>query len=334
MPSDGRIGYDGQTLMTATKDNCVLVRAENLHKSYGAVQALRGISFEMKKGEVFGLLGPNGAGKTTTMEILTSLRPPDAGLVQVCGLDPTRESNELKEKIGAQLQATVLPDKMRVEEALRLYASFYKHRASIEALLESFGLTEKRRTFYEHLSGGQKQRLALALALVNNPELVLLDEPTVGLDAMLRRDIYSLIERFRSEGRTVLLTTHYIEEAERLCDRVAIIDHGQVVANGSPRELIKGSGKGTRLEVRIAKPVSAQRLKQLDAVLDCRETDGIYFLHAQPATQAVVSLIRFLEAENNSLLDLHISQPSLEDVFVEMTGRKINDEGGMMKDER
>jgi len=312
----------------------VLVRAENLHKSYGAVQALRGISFEMKKGEVFGLLGPNGAGKTTTMEILTSLRPPDAGLVQVCGLDPTRESNELKEKIGAQLQATVLPDKMRVEEALRLYASFYKHRASIEALLKSFGLTEKRRTFYEHLSGGQKQRLALALALVNNPELVLLDEPTVGLDAMLRRDIYSLIERFRSEGRTVLLTTHYIEEAERLCDRVAIIDHGQVVANGSPRELIKGSGKGTRLEVRIAKPVSAQRLKQLDAVLDCRETDGIYFLHAQPATQAVVSLIRFLEAENNSLLDLHISQPSLEDVFVEMTGRKINDEGGMMKDER
>ncbi len=166
----------------------------------GRCQALRGISFEMKKGEVFGLLGPNGAGKTTTMEILTGLRPPDSGSAKVCGLDPTRESDELKEKIGAQLQATVLPDKMRVEEALRLYASFYKHQASIEALLDSFGLTEKRRTFYEHLSGGQKQRLALALALVNNPELVLLDEPTVGLDAMLRRDIYSLIERFRERG--------------------------------------------------------------------------------------------------------------------------------------
>jgi len=311
----------------ATNNKSILVRAENLHKRYGDVHALRGISFEMKKGQVFGLLGPNGAGKTTTIEILTGLRQADGGSVRVCGLDPTRESDELKEKIGAQLQATVLPDKMRVEEALWLYASFYKQRASIEKLLASFGLAEKRRTFYEHLSGGQKQRLALALALVNNPELVLLDEPTVGLDAMLRRDIYSLIERFRDEGRTVLLTTHYIEEAERLCDHVAIIDHGQVVASGSPRALIKSSGKGTRLEVRIANPVPAERLKQLDAVLDCRESDGIYFIHAQPATQAVVALIRFLETENNTLLDLHIAQPSLEDVFIETTGRKIDDAG-------
>jgi len=318
--------------MAANNDSTVLVRAENLHKSYGEVQALRGVSFEMMRGEVFGLLGPNGAGKTTTMEILTGLRPPDSGSVQVCGLDPTRESNALKEKIGAQLQATVLPDKMRVEEALRLYSSFYRHRAPIQALLESFGLAEKRRTFFEHLSGGQKQRLALALALVNNPELVLLDEPTVGLDATLRRDIYSLIERFRNEGRTLLLTTHYIEEAERLCDRVSIIDHGLVVACGTPRELIQRSGKGTRLEVRTARPVDVERLKQIEAVLDCRETVGMYFIHAQPPTQAIVSLIRFLEAEQNALLDLHISQPSLEDVFIEMTGRKINDEGGLMND--
>lgn len=302
-----------------------LVSVANVHKSYGDVQALRGISFEIKKGEVFGLLGPNGAGKTTTIEILVGLRPPDEGSVQVCGLDPTRESEELKQRIGAQLQGTVLPDKVTVEEALRLFASFYKRSVPIETLLENFGLVEKRRVYFDVLSGGQKQRMALALALVNDPELVLLDEPTVGLDAMVRRDIYAVIERFRSEGRTVLLTTHYIEEAERLCDHVAIVDHGQVVAVGTPRELVDRSGKGTRLEVRLAKPVESEKLKNLDAVVDCRESDGIYVLHAQPPTQAIVGLIHFLESEGNALLDLHIAQPSLEDVFVEMTGRKMEE---------
>jgi ABC-2 type transport system ATP-binding protein len=312
--------------MGANENSSPIVSAENLHKSYGNVLALRGISFEIKKGEVFGLLGPNGAGKTTTIEILVGLRQPDQGTVRVCGLDPARESNELKQRIGAQLQATVLPDKMSVEEALWLFASFYKRSVSIESLLENFGLVEKRKAFFDKLSGGQKQRLALALAVVNNPELVLLDEPTVGLDAMLRRDIYAMVERLRNEGRTVLLTTHYIEEAERLCDHVAIIDHGQVVAIGTPRELVARSGKGTRLEVRLAKPVDADRLKKLDAVFDCRVADGIYVLHAQPATLAIVGLVHFLEEDNNALLDLHIAQPSLEDVFVETTGRKMGDE--------
>ncbi len=312
--------------MGANENNLPIVSAENLHKSYGDVLALRGISFEIKKGEVFGLLGPNGAGKTTTIEILVGLRQPDQGTVRVCGLDPARESSELKQRIGAQLQATVLPDKMSVEESLWLFASFYKKSVPIESLLENFGLAEKRKAFFDKLSGGQKQRLALALAIVNNPELVLLDEPTVGLDAMLRRDIHALVERLRNEGRTVLLTTHYIEEAERLCDHVAIIDHGQVVAMGTPRELVARSGKGTRLEVRLAKPVAADQLKRLDAVSDCRVNDGLYVLHAQPATQAIVGLVHFLEEDNNALLDLHIAQPSLEDVFVETTGRKINAE--------
>jgi len=311
--------------MATNNSNSVIVRAQGLYKRYGNVEALRGVSFEIKKGEVFGLLGPNGAGKTTTIEILEGLRQPDTGSVQVCGFDPARESMHLKQKIGAQLQATVLQDKVRVEEALRLFASFYWKNVSVKTLLDQFGLTEKRHAFFENLSGGQKQRLALALALVNDPELVLLDEPTVGLDAQLRRDIHALIGRLREEGRTILLTTHYIEEAEKLCDRVAIIDHGCVVALGTPRDLVRSSGQGTRLEVHLAKSAPVEQLKELEAVLDCRETDGIYFLHAQPAAQAIAALIRFLETQQNTLLDLHIAQPSLEDVFVEMTGRKLRE---------
>jgi ABC-2 type transport system ATP-binding protein len=305
--------------------NSAVVRVEGLRKRYGDLEALRGITFEIRTGEVFGLLGPNGAGKTTTIEILEGLRQPDGGTVTVCGMDPSSEPNALKQRIGAQLQATVLPDKIRVEEAIALYAGFYQHSASLEMLLDRFGLQEKRRTFFENLSGGQKQRLALALALVNNPELVLLDEPTVGLDAQVRRDIYGLIEHFREEHRTTLLTTHYIEEAERLCDRVAIVDHGQVIALGTPRELVRGSGKGTRLEVTLARPVTPDRLKQLDAVSDCTQENGKYILHAQPPAAAVAALLRFLESEGNALTDLHIAPPTLEDVFVEMTGRRMEE---------
>ncbi len=300
-----------------------VVQVENLRKSYGSLEALRGISFEIKSGEVFGLLGPNGAGKTTTIEILEGLRQADGGSVKVCGVDPAQEQAALKQRIGAQLQNTVLPDKIRVEEALTLFATLYRTPASVEILLQRFGLTAKRRAFYEKLSGGQKQRLALALAMVNNPELVLLDEPTVGLDAQLRRDIYDLIETFREERRTILLTTHYIEEAERLCDRVAIIDNGQLIALGTPRELIEKSGRGARIEAVFAHPVPPQRLQQIEGIMDCRENEGKYLIHAQPTALAVAALVKFLEANNNSLLDLHIAQPTLEDVFIEMTGRRM-----------
>lgn len=302
-----------------------MVQADRLQKRYGAVEALRGMSLEIKKGEVFGLLGPNGAGKTTTIEILEGLRRADSGSVRVCGFDPAREATGLKQRIGGQLQSTILPDKIRVEEALRLYASFYERPASVVELIERFGLQDKRRAYFEKLSGGQKQRLALALTLVNDPELVLLDEPTVGLDAMVRREIYDLIEQLRADGRTVLLTTHYIEEAERLCDRVAIVNGGQVVALGTPKELVQNSGRGVRMEARTSKLISMEKFRTLDGVAECCEQGGAYVMGAQVVAKAVVSLVRLLEAERAELLDLHITRPSLEDVFVQMTGRRIED---------
>ncbi len=312
--------------MTSTSGNHEpVVLAHGLRKRYGTVEALRGISLEINKGEVFGLLGPNGAGKTTTIEILEGLRRADSGTVQVCGFDPVREAAGLKQRIGAQLQSTILPDKIRVEEALRLYASFYERPASVAALIERFGLAEKRRAYFEKLSGGQKQRLALALTMVNDPELVLLDEPTAGLDAMVRREIYDLVEQLRADGRTVILTTHYIEEAERLCDRVAIVNGGQVIALGTPKDLVQGSGRGVRVEVRTSKPVPMEKFRQLDGVREAREQDGAYVMDAQIVAKAVVSLVHLLEAEQAELLDLHIARPSLEDVFVQMTGRRIDD---------
>ncbi|MGH9405578.1 MAG: ATP-binding cassette domain-containing protein [Terriglobia bacterium] len=312
-------------MSNGTHNHTAVVEARGLRKHYGNVEALRGVSFEILKGEVFGLLGPNGAGKTTTIEILEGLRRADAGTVRVCGFDPAREASGLKQRIGAQLQSTVLPDKIRVEEALRLYASFYERPAPVAALIERFGLEEKRRSFFEKLSGGQKQRLALALTLVNDPELVLLDEPTAGLDAMVRREIYSLIEQLRSDGRTVLLTTHYIEEAERLCDRVAIVNGGEVIALGTPQELIKGSGRGVHIEVRASKPVPVEKITRLDGVFGASERDGAYLIDAQGVAKAVVALVHLLEAEQAELLDLHIARPSLEDVFLQMTGRRIED---------
>jgi ABC-2 type transport system ATP-binding protein len=302
-----------------------ILEVTNLVKNYGDVQAVRGVSFNVEEGEVFGLLGPNGAGKTTTVEILEGLRNLDGGSVRVCGLDPQVNGRELKHEIGASLQSTSLPDKLRVIEALRLFASFYKKRRDPEDLLKRFGLEEKRNTYYSQLSGGQKQRLALAMALVNDPRVLFFDEPTAGLDPQVRREIYDIIEELRRDKKTILMTTHYIEEAERLCDRVAIVDHGKVIALGSPRELKQRSGGKTRIEVKLARPVSNGALQGLEGVADAREVDGTYVLHTQRPPQAIVSLVKHLEAEGNELVSLEIATPSLEDVFIEMTGRRLRD---------
>jgi ABC-2 type transport system ATP-binding protein len=302
-----------------------ILQVENLVKSYGDVQAVRGVSFSVDEGEVFGLLGPNGAGKTSTVEILEGLRDLDTGRVSVCGLDPQRDSQALKHEIGAALQSTSLPDKLRVMEALRLFASFYKRRRNPEELLKRFGLEEKRNAFYSKLSGGQKQRLALAMALVNDPKVLFLDEPTAGLDPQVRREIYDIIEELKREKKTIVMTTHYIEEAERLCDRVAIVDHGKVVALGTPRELKSRAGSATRIEVRLAKPEADGALKKLEGVSDARELDGAYVIHSLRPPKTIVDLVKHLEAEGNELVSLEIASPSLEDVFIEMTGRRLRD---------
>ena len=302
-----------------------IIQVENLYKNYDTVEALRGASFAVQEGEVFGLLGPNGAGKTTTVEILEGLRTPDRGIARVCGLDPEKTGESFKEIIGAVLQSTALPAKLKVREALELFANFYPRRADVGQLIRRFQLEEKADAFYSNLSGGQKQRLALAMALVNDPRVVFLDEPTAGLDPQVRREIYDIIQELRSGKKTVLITTHYIEEAERLCDRVAIIDHGRVIAMGTPRELKQGSAGTTRIEVRMARPLANGMMSRLDGVASCREFDGVWALSSTRPPQTIVALVKQLEAENNELQSLEMFSPSLEDVFIELTGRRLRE---------
>lgn len=302
-----------------------ILKVENLVKRYGHVEAVRGVSFEVAEGEVFGLLGPNGAGKTSTVEILEGLRDPDGGSVSVCGLNPQTHAHELKHEIGAALQSTSLPDKIRVMEALRLFAGFYKRHRDPEELLKRFGLVEKRNTFYSQLSGGQKQRLALAMALVNEPRVLFFDEPTAGLDPQVRREIYDIIEELRHEKKTIVMTTHYIEEAERLCDRVAIVDHGKVIALGTPRELKSHSGGTTRIEVRLSKPATDGALSALEGVADARLLGDTYVMHSDKPPKTIVDLVKHLEGNGNELISLEIASPSLEDVFIELTGRRLRD---------
>src|SRR5579859_526967 len=233
-----------------------VIQVQALEKRYDKVEAVKGIDFQVAAGEVFGLLGPNGAGKTSTIEILEGLRPRTGGEARVLGFDPDRQKQQLKDRIGVCLQATNLPAKIRVHEALDLFGSFYTRSISTEQLLKRLQLWEKRMAFYDTLSGGQKQRLALALALVNDPQLLFLDEPTTGLDPQIRLEIHGLIEEMKSEKRTVVLTTHYIEEAERLCDRVAIIDEGKIVAMGTPRELQQKSRTQSHIQITCSEPVN------------------------------------------------------------------------------
>ena len=300
----------------------VVVR--DLRKSYDRVDAVRGVSFDIQPGEIFGLLGPNGAGKTTTVECIVGLREPDAGLLEVCGLDARREPRAVKQKIGVALQSTSLQDKITPREALRLFGSFYRERVPPETLLERFALTEKADARVETLSGGQRQRLALALAFVNRPQLVFLDEPTTGLDPQSRRELHAAIAGMKHDGYTVLFTTHYLDEAEQLCDRVAIIDRGEIVATGTPRELIAHSRGSQTVTLQTTRPIEQARLAALPGVSEVEigtgERDGADVrLQTTNATATLAGLTQLLEEFRADVVELHLRKASLEDVFLQLT---------------
>ncbi len=303
------------------------IEVRGLRKSYGEVEAVRGIDFEVAAGEVFALLGPNGAGKTTTVEILEGIRQRTSGDVRVLGFDPDRQKMQLKDRIGVCLQSTNFPDKMRVREALDLFGSFYSQTRGTAALLGRLQLEEKRDAFYGTLSGGQKQRLAIALALVNNPALLFLDEPTSGLDPQVRLEIHALIAQLRAEGCTILLTTHYIEEAERLCDRVAIIDEGRIVALGTPRELQKAGEAESSVTILCDQTLIGRNLPAWPGATKTELSDDGRRLTAHSAHPArtLAGMLNWLEVSRIGLEDVRLSRPTLEDVFIAMTGKRLRE---------
>lgn len=303
------------------------IYVRGLRKSYGDFEAVKGIEFEVRPGEVFGLLGPNGAGKTTTVEILEGLRPRTSGDVKVLDFDPDLQKQKLKDRIGVALQATNLPDKITVRESLNLFAAFYTQTVDGDALLKRLQLWEKKDARYATLSGGQKQRLAIAMALINDPRLLFLDEPTTGLDPQVRLEIRDLLEELRAENRTILLTTHYIEEAERLCDRVAIIDAGEIIAIGSPRELQEKSASQSAIEMTMTAPWRGGELPQWpQATGIALSSDGhrINVTSSHPA-KTLVEMVKWVDAQGIELADVHLKRPTLEDVFIELTGKKLRD---------
>jgi ABC-2 type transport system ATP-binding protein len=301
------------------------VVVQDLHKRYGDFEAVRGVSFDVAEGEILGLLGPNGAGKTSTLECVIGLRRPDRGSIQLSGLDALAHPQRVRQLFGAQLQATALQDKITPREAIGLFASFYDDPADVDELINRFQLREKQHAPFDTLSGGQRQRLALALAFVNRPQVLFLDEPTAGLDPQSRRELHESIRRMRDEKRTVLLTTHYIEEAHQLCDRVAIIDHGKLVATGSPEELIARSTTLPTMTFRVTKPVAGEHLRDLPGVRDVTWSGESGSLRAVAVGPMLIELVRLLEAQGTELVDLQLHKPTLEDVFIELTGTSLRE---------
>jgi ABC-2 type transport system ATP-binding protein len=308
----------------AIDDNAIVI-VENLYKNYGDLYAVDGISFEVKRGEIFGLLGPNGAGKTTTVEIIEGLRQSDNGLVQVCGFNPATQTQELKQHIGVSMQLTALPDRLKVREALHLFASFYRWRVNVDELLQLVSLEEKAESFFHTLSGGQQQRLAIGLAIVNDPTIVILDEPTAGLDPQARLNVLELIKTLREQGRTIIFTTHYMEDAEKLCDRVAIIDEGKIIDIDSPQHLIAHSHKSSRIAFNTATPLTPALLRQIPFSEGLEINSEGYVLQTTNSPHTIMELIKWLETEKQELVDLHVKRPSLEDVFIELTGRRLRE---------
>lgn len=303
-----------------------VIRARGLRKRYGGVVAVDGVDLTVYRGEVFGILGPNGAGKTTTLEMIEGLRKPDAGSIEVAGYDAVREPGKLKRIIGVQLQTTALFDYLSVEETLALFADLYGvdgSREHVWRLLKMVSLTEKKDARVDQLSGGQQQRLSVALALVNDPRVVFLDEPTTGLDPQARRNMWELVRKIRSEGRTVVLTTHYMEEAEELCDRVAVMDHGRVLVCDAPLALIRSLDVDATVLVTIDGPMGG--LEGLPGVRGVEREGDDLRLRTSNAQDTIVGLMRLASENGARLRNLSVRSANLEDVFIAYTGRSLRD---------
>jgi ABC-2 type transport system ATP-binding protein len=297
----------------------------DVRKRYGAVQAVDGVSFDVQPGEVFGLLGPNGAGKTTTVEMLEGLRAPDSGELEVLGIDVARNPDELKQRVGVTLQTAELYPKLTVVEVLDLFRSFYKRSLPTDQLIEFLDLGERKSAQTRQLSGGQRQRLAVALALVNDPEVIFLDEPTTGLDPAARRSLWDLVQKLQGQGKTILLTTHYMEEAEVLCDRLAIMDHGKILAMGTVNELVANRFKDRSVRFDEIAAITDEQLTGLPGVESIKHDDGETVLYTQDVPGTIGGVLALTEVLGVEPGNLGIRRPTLEDLFLDLTGRALRD---------
>jgi ABC-2 type transport system ATP-binding protein len=311
--------------MTVTTGADPVIRVRGLTKRYGDVEAVAGIDFEVAKGEIFGLLGPNGAGKTTTVEILEGLRQPDGGEVSVLGVDVTRHADQLKPRIGVSLQTAALYPKLTVTELIDLFRSFYPRARSTEEVIDALELGERRGARSEVLSGGQRQRLAVALSLVNDPELVFLDEPTTGLDPAARRSLWEIVRGFRAQGRSVLLTTHYMEEAEILCDRLAIMDHGRILEMGTVEQLVSKHYQERTVRFDRLEGLTRDELAALPAVTSVKEDHDEALVYTTDPGRTIGGLLDLADSRGLEPQNLGIRRATLEDVFLDLTGRALRD---------
>jgi ABC-2 type transport system ATP-binding protein len=303
----------------------IAVEVKDLVKRYGDLTAVNKVSFAIEEGEIFGVLGPNGAGKTTAIEMIEGLRRPDVGSIKVCNIDVTKDPEKVKEVIGVQLQSTSIYKRIKVGEAIDLFGGYYKKSLPTTDILHEVSLEEKRESYVQSLSGGQKQRLALALALVNDPKVIFLDEPTTALDPQARRNIWEIIEGLSKKGKTIILNTHFMEEAERLCERVGIMDHGQIIALDTPANLISKQNLGSAVEVISSNGTKIEYFEKLPRVDKVTQDGDKFILHTTQASDLLADIVHLREANKIHLENVSVREATLEDVFLALTGRKLRD---------